>query len=46
MNKTFLIEEMNIALPMNTSEEGLVSAIELEKRASELMVSDKGKTSE
>ncbi|XP_044467970.1 anthocyanidin 5,3-O-glucosyltransferase-like [Mangifera indica] len=43
MNKTFLVEEMKIALPVDASDEGLVSAIELEKRVSELMGSDKGK---
>ncbi|XP_031269513.1 UDP-glycosyltransferase 88B1-like [Pistacia vera] len=43
MNKTFLVEEMKVALPVNASEEGLVSATELEKRVIELMESDNGK---
>ncbi|XP_044467277.1 UDP-glycosyltransferase 88B1-like [Mangifera indica] len=43
MNKTFLVEEMKIALPVNASEEGFVSAVDLEKQVSELVESDKGK---
>ncbi|XP_044468533.1 UDP-glycosyltransferase 88B1-like [Mangifera indica] len=43
MNKIFLVEEMKIALPVDASEEELVSAIELEKRVSELTESEEGK---
>lgn len=41
-NKTLLVEELKLALPMNESEGGLVSAAEVEKRVRELMDSEKG----
>ncbi|XP_044505164.1 UDP-glycosyltransferase 88B1-like [Mangifera indica] len=43
MSRTFLVEEMKVALPVKASEEGLVSAAELEKRITELMEWEKGK---
>ena len=41
-NKTMLVEELKLALPMNESEGGLVSAAEVEKRVRELMASEEG----
>ncbi|OVA02986.1 UDP-glucuronosyl/UDP-glucosyltransferase [Macleaya cordata] len=37
LNKPVLVEDMKLALPMEESEGGLVSAVEVEKRVSELM---------
>ncbi|KAF5731204.1 putative UDP-glucosyl transferase 88A1 [Tripterygium wilfordii] len=44
INKILLVEELKLALPMNESESGLVSAIEVEKRVRDLMESDQGKS--
>ncbi|XP_042500490.1 anthocyanidin 5,3-O-glucosyltransferase-like [Macadamia integrifolia] len=44
LNRIFLVEEMKLAMPMNQSEDGFVSAAEVEKRVRELMESDEGKT--
>ncbi|XP_042501073.1 anthocyanidin 5,3-O-glucosyltransferase-like [Macadamia integrifolia] len=44
VNRIFLVEEMKLAMPMNESEDGFVSAAEVEKRVRELMDSDEGKT--
>ncbi|KAK9994611.1 hypothetical protein SO802_024314 [Lithocarpus litseifolius] len=41
-NKTMLVEELKLALPMSESEGGLVSAAEVEKRVRELMDSEEG----
>ncbi|KAM7504822.1 hypothetical protein LguiB_003726 [Lonicera macranthoides] len=43
MNKVYLVEELKLALPLDESEKGFVSAVELEKRVIELMESDSGK---
>ncbi|PIA35648.1 hypothetical protein AQUCO_03500180v1 [Aquilegia coerulea] len=43
INKVILVEEIKIALQVEKSPEGFVSASELEKRVRELMDSDKGK---
>ncbi|GAV72731.1 UDPGT domain-containing protein [Cephalotus follicularis] len=43
MNRLFLVEEMKVALWVSESEDGLVSAAELENRVNELMDSKKGK---
>ncbi|XP_043714879.1 UDP-glycosyltransferase 88F3-like [Telopea speciosissima] len=43
MNKVFLVEEMKFAMPMEESEDGLVSAAEVEKRLTALMVSEEGR---
>ncbi|PPD69621.1 hypothetical protein GOBAR_DD33504 [Gossypium barbadense] len=37
LNKILLLEELKLALPVNESENGLVSAEEVEKRVRELM---------
>ncbi|XP_042511078.1 UDP-glycosyltransferase 88F3-like [Macadamia integrifolia] len=42
LNKVFLVEEMKLAMPMDVSEDGLVSAAEVEKRVTELMESEEG----
>ncbi|KAK0596079.1 hypothetical protein LWI29_012615 [Acer saccharum] len=44
INKAFLVEELKLALPMNSEPEsgGLVSAAEVEKRVRELMDSEEG----
>ncbi|KAK3220083.1 hypothetical protein Dsin_014053 [Dipteronia sinensis] len=44
LNKAFLVEELKLALPMNSEPEsgGLVSAAEVEKRVRELMDSEEG----
>ncbi|KAL7254133.1 hypothetical protein ACSBR1_008519 [Camellia fascicularis] len=44
INRVLLVEEMKLALSMNESEGGFVTADEIEKRVSELMESEKGKT--
>ncbi|KAL7003512.1 hypothetical protein U1Q18_004666 [Sarracenia purpurea var. burkii] len=43
MNKVFLVEEMKVALELNKSGDGFVSAAELEKKVRELMDSESGK---
>lgn len=43
INRVLLVEEMKLALSMNESESGFVTADEMEKRVSELMESEKGK---
>ncbi|KAJ8773223.1 hypothetical protein K2173_028400 [Erythroxylum novogranatense] len=43
LNKVLLVEEMKLALPMDESENGFVSAAELEKRVRGLMESEEGK---
>ncbi|XP_042492023.1 UDP-glycosyltransferase 88F3-like [Macadamia integrifolia] len=43
MNKAFLVEEMKLAMPMDVSEDGLVSAAEVEKRVTTLMKSEEGR---
>ncbi|XP_043712585.1 UDP-glycosyltransferase 88F3-like [Telopea speciosissima] len=43
MNKVFLVEEMKFAMPMEESENGLVSAAEVEKRVRALMESEEGR---
>ncbi|KAA8533663.1 hypothetical protein F0562_031180 [Nyssa sinensis] len=42
-NRVLLVEEMKLALPINESEDGFVSAAEVEKRVRELMESEEGK---
>jgi hypothetical protein len=42
LNRVILVEEIRIALPMNESENGFVSATEVEKRVRELMDSEEG----
>ncbi|PON96955.1 UDP-glucuronosyl/UDP-glucosyltransferase [Trema orientale] len=42
LNRVVLVEELKLALPMNESENGFVSANEVEKRVSELMDSESG----
>ncbi|KAM1820543.1 hypothetical protein ACFX11_002071 [Malus domestica] len=39
-NRVVLVEEIKIALPMDDSKDGFVSAAEVEKRVTELMNSD------
>ncbi|KAB1226326.1 Isoflavone 7-O-glucosyltransferase 1 [Morella rubra] len=41
-NKTMLVEELKMALPMNESQAGYVSAEEVEKRVREIVDSDEG----
>lgn len=41
-NKVVLVEELKIALAMEESEGGLVTAIEVEKQVKELMETEKG----
>lgn len=43
LNRVLLVEEMKLALWMNESEDGFVTADEVEKRVSEIMDSEKGK---
>ncbi|KAG2709776.1 hypothetical protein I3760_05G257100 [Carya illinoinensis] len=43
INRVSMVKEMRIAFPMNESENGFVSAAEVEKRVRELMDSDEGK---
>ncbi|KAK2366428.1 UDP-glycosyltransferase [Trifolium repens] len=43
LNKVILVEEMKVALELNKSKDGYVSATELEDRIKELMDSNKGK---
>ncbi|XP_043700804.1 UDP-glycosyltransferase 88F5-like [Telopea speciosissima] len=43
LNRIFLVEEMKLAMPMKESENGFVSAAEVEKRVRELLDSDEGK---
>ncbi|KAI3471177.1 hypothetical protein Pfo_027840 [Paulownia fortunei] len=43
MNRVFMIEEMKVALPLEESADGFVTAAELEKRVRELMDSKMGK---
>nr|BAF75899.1 glucosyltransferase [Cyclamen persicum] len=43
LNKVFLVEEMELALPMNESEGGFVTADEVAKRVTELMDLEEGK---
>jgi UDP:flavonoid glycosyltransferase YjiC (YdhE family) len=42
LNRAVLVEEMKLALSMNESEDGFVSADEVEKNLRGLMVSDEG----
>ncbi|KAK3220074.1 hypothetical protein Dsin_014044 [Dipteronia sinensis] len=44
MNRAFLVEGMKVALPVVESDNGLVTAAELEKRVTELMDSEKGRS--
>ncbi|KAJ9158863.1 hypothetical protein P3X46_024407 [Hevea brasiliensis] len=44
INRVLLVEEMKIALPMKESENGFVTALEVEKRVIELMESESGKS--
>ena len=41
-NKVVLVEEMKVALPLEESKSGLVTATEVEKRVRELMETEKG----
>jgi hypothetical protein len=43
LNKVILVEEMKVALELNKSKDGYVSATELGDRVKELMDSNKGK---
>ncbi|KAJ9164239.1 hypothetical protein P3X46_023841 [Hevea brasiliensis] len=43
MNRTFLVEGMKMGLKVSESEDGIVSAAELEQRLTEMMKSEKGK---
>ncbi|KAK2654009.1 hypothetical protein Ddye_013865 [Dipteronia dyeriana] len=43
MNRAFLVEEMKVALSVVESDNGLVTAAELEKRVTELMDSENGR---
>lgn len=43
-NRVVLVEEMKLAFPMEESEEGFVTATEVEKRVRELMESEEGNT--
>lgn len=43
MNRVVMVEEMKVALPLEETAEGLVTAAELEKRVRELMDSKEGK---
>ncbi|KAG8381236.1 hypothetical protein BUALT_Bualt06G0101500 [Buddleja alternifolia] len=43
MNRVFMVEEMKVALPLEESEGGFVTAVELEKRVRELMDSQMGR---
>ncbi|KAJ4963807.1 hypothetical protein NE237_023746 [Protea cynaroides] len=43
MNKAFLVEDMKLAMPMEESENGLVTAAEVEKRMTALMKSEEGR---
>ncbi|XP_025012119.2 UDP-glycosyltransferase 88A1 [Ricinus communis] len=43
-NKVLLVEEIKIALPMNESENGFITALEVEKRVNELMESEAANT--
>ncbi|KAL0318071.1 UNVERIFIED_CONTAM: Baicalein 7-O-glucuronosyltransferase [Sesamum angustifolium] len=43
MNRVFMVEEMKVALPLEETADGLVTAVELEKRVRELMDSQTGK---
>lgn len=43
MNRVFMVEEMKVALPLEETAEGFVTAAELEKRVRELMESKEGK---
>ncbi|OWM79602.1 UDP-glycosyltransferase 88B1-like [Punica granatum] len=42
LNRNYLVEEVRVALPVKESEDGLVSAGELEERVTALMSSEKG----
>ncbi|KAJ4965140.1 hypothetical protein NE237_016989 [Protea cynaroides] len=43
MNRAVLVEEMKLAMPMEESEDGLVSAMEIEKRVRALIESEEGR---
>ncbi|KAL0400670.1 UNVERIFIED_CONTAM: Baicalein 7-O-glucuronosyltransferase [Sesamum latifolium] len=43
MNRVFMVEEMKVALPLEETTDGLVTAAELEKRVRELMDSKTGR---
>ncbi|KAL2540213.1 UDP-glycosyltransferase 88A1 [Abeliophyllum distichum] len=43
MNRVFMVEEMKVALGLTESDDGFVTAAELEKRVRELMDSENGK---
>lgn len=43
LNKVVLVEEMELALPMDESDDGRVAATEVEKRIRQLMESEEGK---
>lgn len=42
-NRIFMVEEMKVALPLDETADGFVTAAELEKRIKELMESERGK---
>lgn len=42
-NRVVMVEEMKLAFPMEESEEGFVTATEVEKRVRELMESEEGR---
>ncbi|XP_058206038.1 UDP-glycosyltransferase 88B1-like [Rhododendron vialii] len=44
LNRVVMVDEMNLALPMKDSKDGFVTADEVEKRVSELMDSQEGKS--
>ncbi|XP_003634093.1 UDP-glycosyltransferase 88A1 [Vitis vinifera] len=43
-NRVVMVEELKLALPMEESEEGFITATEVEKRGRELMESEEGNT--
>ncbi|RVX01823.1 UDP-glycosyltransferase 88B1 [Vitis vinifera] len=43
-NRVVMVEELKLALPMEESEEGFITATEVEKRVRELMESEEGNT--
>ncbi|KAL2227024.1 baicalein 7-O-glucuronosyltransferase-like [Sesamum indicum] len=43
MNRVFMVEEMKVALPLEETADGLVTAVELEKRVRQLMDSQTGR---
>ncbi|XP_042507803.1 UDP-glycosyltransferase 88F4-like [Macadamia integrifolia] len=45
MNRTVLVEQMKLAMPMEASKDGMVSAVEVEKRVRALIESEEGRVS-